>query len=186
MVLKKTHNYSMDFEGSCHFGAAALMGSAFFLRAVYFFGFTRPEEAGVWNLILFLILPMLLEAGVMVLLRGIRYNAPAVYGIMSAVYCLLLILQSFQSGGAVRIVLSVIGYLICSVALLAVTFGLLSKGVAVTALFVVLAVRFFAFDLSGYILSFRLIGFILEAAALCGIGSMICLSIGLREKPRKK
>lgn len=186
MVLKKTHKYRMDFEGRPHFATAALMGGAFFLRAVYYFGFTRPEEAGAWNLLIFLILPMLLEAAFMVLLRGVKLNAPGVYGIMGAVYCLLLLLQSFQSGSIFRVLLAVLAYLICAVAFLAVMAGMLSKGVAVTALFATLGVRFLCFDLVGYIFSFRIIGFIREAAALCGILSLACLSLGLIEKTRKK
>jgi uncharacterized MnhB-related membrane protein len=186
MVWKKTHDYRMDFESRQHFAAPALMGVAFFLRAVYYFGFTRPETVGAWNLIIFLILPMLLEAAFMVLMRGMRYNAPGMYGILGAVYCLLLMLQSFQTGSVVRIILSVIAYLVCGAALVVVTGGLLSRGVAVTALFVTLAVRFLFFDLSGYVFSFRIVGFIREAAALCGILGLGLLSLGLKEKTTKK
>lgn len=185
MVRKKTHHYRMDFEGRRHFATAALMGCAFFLRAVYYFGFTRPETVGAWNLIIFLILPMLLEAAFMVLMRGVRYNAPGVYGIMGAAYCLLLLLQGFQSGTVVRIILSIIAYLACGVAVIAVTGGLLSRGVAVTALFLTLAVRFLFFDLSGYVFSFRVIAFIQEAAALCGILGLGMLCLGLKEKSSK-
>ena len=186
MALKKTHSYRMDFEGRPHFAAAALMGGAFFLRAVYYFGFTRPETVGAWNLILFLILPMLIEATFMVLLRGIRLNAPGVYGILGAAYCLLLILQSFQSGSIFRIVLSVIGYLICAATLLSATGGLLSRGMAVVALFLTFAVRFLAFDLVGYIFSLRVVAFIQEAGTLCGLISLCCLSSGLKEKSSSK
>lgn len=186
MVLKKTHDYRMDFEGRHHFAAAALMGGAFFLRAVYYFGFTRPEAAGAWNLLLFLIAPMLIELSFMVLLRGVRLNAPGSYGILGAVYCLLLVLQSFRSGSVLRIILSVMAYLICAAVLLTATGGLMSKGMAVVALFVTLAVRFLFFDLSGYIFSFRVVAFIQEAAALCGICSLGCLSLGLKEKTNKK
>lgn len=186
MNLRKTHNYRMDFESKQHFAVATLMGGAFFLRAVYYFGFTRPENVGVWNLLIFLILPMLLEAGYMVLLRGIRFNAPGVYGMMGAGYCLLLMLQSFQSGGVLRIILAVLAYLACAVSILAVTAGLLSKGVAVALLLLTLGGRFLIFDLSGYVFSFRIVAFIREAAALCGISSLYCLCAGLKERMTKK
>lgn len=186
MVLKKTHDYRMDFEGRPHFAAAALMGGAFFLRTVYYFGFTRPETVGAWNLIMFLILPILIEAAFMVLLRGVRLNAPGVYGILGAVYCLLLILQSFQSGSVLRIVLSVIGYLICAAALLSATGGLLSRGMTVVVLFLTVTVRFLVFDLTGYIFSLRVVAFIQEAGTLCGLMSLCCLSSGLKEKTSTK
>ena len=185
MARKMTHDYRMDFEGRRHFWTTALMGCAFFLRAVYYFGFTRPETVGAWNLIIFLIAPMFIEAAFMVLMRGIRYNAPGVYGIMGAAYCLLLMLQSFQSGSVVQIILGVIAYLVCGAAVIAVTGGLLSKGVAVTALFSTLVVRFLCFDLSGYIFSFRIVTFIREASALCGILGLGMLCLGLKEKTSK-
>ena len=186
MVLKKTHDYRMDFEGRRHFAAAALMGGAFFLRAVYYFGFTRLETVGILNLLLFLILPMLLEAGLMVSMRAVRLNAPGIYGIMGGAYCLIMMLQSFQSGSALRIILAVIAYLTCAVALLAATGGLLSKGVTVAVLLLTLTVRFLVFDLSGYVFGFRIVAFIQEAAALCGILSLLCLSLGLKEKAPQK
>jgi hypothetical protein len=74
---------------------------------------------------------------------------------------------------------------VCGAAVIAVTAGLLSKGVAVTALFLTLAVRFLFFDLSGYILSFRIVAFIREAAALCGILGLGLLCLGLKEKTSK-
>lgn len=186
MVRKRTHDYRMDFESRQHFAAAALMGGAFFLRAVYYFGLIRPETVGAWNLTLFLVLPMLVEVAFMVLLRGVRLNAPGIYGILGTVYCLLLILQSFQSGNVLRIVLSIIGYLVCAASLLTATGGLLSRGMASTALFLTVTVRFLAFDLSGYIFSFRIVSFIQEAAALCGLLSLCCLSLGLKEKASTK
>ena len=136
MAKIKLHKYHMDPEGKYHVGTAALMGASFFLRCAYYFGFTRPESAGAWNLLVFLILPMLLEAAVMVMIRGMKMDLPSVYGIMGAVYCGLLILQSFQVGGFLRIVLAILGFVICGGALVGVGWGLLSKSLAVTALLV--------------------------------------------------
>lgn len=185
MARKMTYKYRMDLDGKQHMAAAALMGGAFFLRAAYYFGFTRPEEAGVWNLLIFLILPMLLEGAFMVMLRGLRLNMPGTYGIMGAAYCVLLLLQSFQAGGLLRIILAVPAYLICAAALVGVGWGLLSKSLTVAVLLVTFAVRFLVFDLSGFVFSLRVIAFIREAAALCGILSLVCLALGLREKKQK-
>ena len=112
MAKIKMHKYHMDPEGKYHVGTAALMGASFFLRAAYYFGFTRPESAGGWTLLVFLILPMLLEAAFMVMLRGVKLDLPGIYGIMGAAYCMLLILQSFQLGSVVRIILAIIGFVV--------------------------------------------------------------------------
>lgn len=184
MAKIKLHKYHMDPEGKYHVGAGALMGAAFFLRSAYYFGFTRPEDAGLWSLLVFLILPMLLEAALMVMVRGMKLDLPGVYGIMGAAYCALLILQSFQLGGVLRIVLAVFGFAICGGALVGVAWGVLSKSLGVTALLVTFGVRLLAFDL-GLLLRLRLVAFMREAAGLCGILALAFLCAGLTEKSRK-
>ena len=178
------HKYHMDPEGKYHVGAAALMGASFFLRAAYYFGFTRPETAGAWNLIVFLILPMLLEVAFMVMLRGIKLDLPGIYGIMGAAYCMLMILQSFQLGGALRIVLAIIGFVVCGGALVGIGWGFLSKSLGVTALLVTFCVRLLAFDLR-LLMKLRLIALIREAAGLCGILALAFICAGLVERTRK-
>ena len=180
----KLHKYHMDLEGKFHVGAAALMGASFFLRAAYYFGFTRPEDAGVWSLLVFLIFPMLLEAAFMVMLRGVSLDLPGVYGIMGAVYCALMILQSFQLGGILRVLLAIVGFVICGGALVGVGWGVLSKSLGVTALLVTFFVRLLAFDL-GYLLRLRLVAFIREAAGLCAVLALAFLCAGLVERKRK-
>lgn len=186
MKRKLTYKYHMDFNGKPHQAAAAFMGGAFFLRIAYHFGFTRPEEAGFVNLLLYLILPLLLEGAFMVMLRGLRVNLPGTYTIMGAAYCVILLLQSFQSGSLLRIVLSVVAYLACAAVLVGTGWGLLSKSLTTGIILVTLAVRLLVFDLSGYVFALRVIPFIREAAALCGIASLACLSGGLKDKKRKK
>lgn len=184
MAKIKIYKYRMDCDGKYHMGATALMGASFFLRAAYYFGFTRPETAGAWGLITFLILPMLMEAAFMVMIRGVKLDLPGIYGIMGAAYCLLLILQSFQVGGVLRIILAIIGYLICGAALVGVGWGLLSKSLGVTALLVTFGVRLLTFDL-GYLLNLRLIALIREAAGLCAILALAFFCAGLAEKKKK-
>lgn len=184
MARKWTYQYHMDLDSKAHQGAPAMMGCAFFLRAAYYFGFTRPEDAGVWNLLIFLILPMLIEAAFMVMIRGIRLDLPSIYGILGAAYCLLMVLQSFQSDSVLRIILGPIAYLSCAAALIGVGWNLLSKSLTVAVLLVVFTVRLLGFDL-GYLFSLRLIPFIREAAGLCGILGLSLLAMGLKDKRRK-
>lgn len=184
MAKIKLHKYHMDPEGKYHMGTAALMGASFFLRCAYYFGFTRPESAGAWNLLVFLILPMLLEAGFMVMVRGIRLDLPGVYGIMGAVYCMLMLLQSFQLGSVLRVILAIIGFVICGGALVGVGWGILSKSLGVTALLVTFSVRLLAFDL-GYLRRLRLVALIRECAGLCAILALAMLCAGLVETTKK-
>ena len=184
MAKIKLHKYHMDPDGKYHVGAAALMGASFFLRVAYYFGFTRPENAGVWTLLVFLIFPMVLEAAFMSMLRGIKLDLPGVYGIMGAAYCLLMILQSFQLGSVLRVILAIVGFVICGGALVGVGWGVLSKSLGVTTLLLTFSVRLLAFDL-GLLLRLRLIALIREAAGLCAILALALFCAGLCEKTRK-
>jgi hypothetical protein len=162
------------------------MGVAFFLRMAYYFGFTRPEEAGAWSLIVFLFLPALLEAGYMVTVRGLKMNMLKVYGIMGAACCLLLMLQAFTAGGVLRIIFAIPAYLLCGAAVFGVCWGYLHKSLGVTVLAVVFGLRLFVFDVIDYILKLRFIPFIREAAGLCVLLALMCLLVGLQDKRRRR
>ena len=178
------HKYRMDPEGKWHLGATAMMGVAFFLQAAYYFGFTRPENTGGVEMAMFLILPMVLELAFMVMIRGVKLNLPGVYGIMGAVFCAVLAVQGIMIGGVLRIILSIIGYLICGAALVGVGWGLLSKSLGVTALLLTFTVRLLAFDLK-LLTGLRLVAFMREAAGLCVILALAFLCAGLTEKTAK-
>jgi hypothetical protein len=156
------------------------MGLSFFLRVAYYFGFTRLEQTGGFELAMLMIVPMVLEIGFMVMIRGLKLNLPGIYGIMGAVFCAILIVQSFCVGGVLRIVLSFIGYLACGAALVGVGWGLLSKSLGVCVLGLTFVVRLLAFDLK-YLLKLRLIVFMREAAGLCVILALAFLCAGLFE-----
>ncbi len=174
-------HYRMEMEGRCAITAASLMGLALFLRVFYYFGLVGVNNVGALWLIMGLILPLALEIGFVVLLKGIRLNAPGLYGIIGAAYCLLLLIQSFQYGSVVRIVLGILAYLICGGLVFVVSGGWLSKEIGVTALFATAAIRFFVFCLGKYIFSLSLVAFLPEAAALCGICALGVLVNGLKE-----
>lgn len=186
MTKIKTYRNQMDCDGRGHVFFTAFMGAAFFLRMAYYFGLTRPEEAGAWSLIAFLILPALLEAGYIVMVRGLKLEMLNVYGIMGAVCCLLLMLQAFTVGGVARIILAIPAYLLCGAAVFGVCWGYLHKSLGITVLAVTVGIRLFVFDVMDYILTLRIIPFIREAAGLCVLAALICLLAGLKEKRKRK
>lgn len=183
-MSNKICRYHVDMEGKWVWGCASLMGLAFFLRMVYYFGFTRTETLRFSTLMLMLILPLVLEAVFMIALRGLRLDAPGLYGILAATYCVLLILQGLQYASLIRMILAIIAYLVCGGIFLAVTTGLLSREIAVTLFFLTAGVRFL-FVLKPYILSGRLIAFLPEAAGLCAVVALGALALGLQPVQKK-
>lgn len=177
---------SMNMDGK-HMGKVpVLMGLAFYLQIVYYFGFTRLEQLGIGKMFLMLILPSLLSLAFVVLMRGIRFNNPTVYGAMSMAYCLILMFQSFFSGSVLRIVLACIIYLACTVLILMVVLKILNKWFAVGALLTAAAGRFLIFDLVPYVLKFRAIVLISEAAVICALLALAIMFYYLEIKAKRK
>lgn len=166
-------NNKVDVDSRNVVYAATLMGASFFMRSVFYFGLSRLEELGAGELLLSMILPMLLELGFLILLRGVRLNVPNVYSSMGAVYCLLLLLQSFGHGSILRTILEIVIYLACAALLVLVGMKLMKNELAAIAFFAAALVRIL-FDLGPYIFKFRLIALLPEAAAISGL-----LALGL-------
>ncbi len=171
--------------GGKHMGKVpVLMGLAFYLQIVYCFGFTRLEQMGIGNMILMLILPAVLELAFVVMMRGIRFNSPVVYGAMGMGYCLVLMLQSFTTGSVLRIVLACIIYLACMALIAVAVLKILNKWFAVGALLAAAAGRFFIFDFVPYVLKFKVIVLIQEAAVICGLLALAIMFCYLEVKKK--
>lgn len=184
-MANKILRYHMEPEGKGLGACACFMGLAFFLRVMFYFGFTRTESVGFGILLVMLVVPMVLEAVFMILLRGMKLDAPGLYGILVAVYCVLLIFQALQYDGLLRMILAIIGYLVCGGIFMAVTAGLLSRDISMMLFFVTAVVRLL-FVLRPYILAGRLIAFLPEAAGLCAVVAMGCLACGLKPVEGRK
>ena len=177
---------SMNMGGK-HMGKVpVLMGLAFYLQIVYHFGFTRLEQMGIGSMILMLILPAVLELAFVVMMRGIRFNSPIVYGAMGMAYCLILMLQSFTSGSTLRIVLACILYLACMGLIAVAVLKILNKWFAVGALLTAAAVQFFVFDLVPYVIRFKVIKMIPEAATICGLVALAIMFYYLEVRAKRK
>ena len=157
---------------------AICMGLSFFLRVVYYFGFTNIFTYDTATIILQIILPLAVCAGYIVLLRAVKLNAPGVFAIFGAAFCLMIMIWNFSSGDALRIVLSILFYLLSGLVLLATAGGYLPGKLLSSAVFlIVLIFRYFL-----YAPSFRQIGqFTLELSVLCIPASLFCLTRCFKE-----
>lgn len=183
MDLKR---YRMDMDGKSMRACLACLGLSFFLRALYYFGCVRIETVGFWELLTWMILPMLLEGAFIVLLRVMRLDAPGIYAILAAAFGLVLILQSFGYGSLLRTILGILAYLGCSVLILGVAGGFLSKQIAVAAYLVTALVRFFGFEMVQFVFKLRVIAFIKEVTGLLVLVAMTYLAASFRQTERKK
>lgn len=178
--MKQLARYKVNFESQWICASVALMGTAFFAQALYFFALTRLEETPVSKLIIFLILPTLLEILWFVLLRTVKLNASGIFGILASVFCILLTVQVFFIGGVLQMVLAVIAYLLASALTLMITGGFFPyKYLGMACFALIFCVRFLGFDMARYIHAGDWIGFVQEIPALCILAAISCFFGGI-------
>ena len=172
MAHYRKPRFWMDMTADKTYVPSAILGVAFFLRMAYFFGFTRLESVGFWNLLVGLILPIAAEASIIVLLRGLRFHRVSVYLMIGAGLCLALLLQCFQFDSVVRIILAVAAYLICAMSLLGIMAGYLTPEIGKWILLGTAAARLLIFNLVQNIFGLHWLTFIFEAAAIFDLLAM--------------
>ena len=186
MAHKKLKRYRMDMEGKAIHIAMSILGLSFFLRTVYYFACVRIETVGAWELLSWLILPMLLEAAFIVLLRVLKLDAAGLYAMLAAGFGLVLIFQSFGYGSILRTVLGTLAYTGCSMLILGVAGGYLSKQIAVTGYLVTALVRLLCFELVPYVFRLRIVAFVKEVTGLLVLLGLMYLVKAFRDPQRKK
>lgn len=187
MKLEKVVRYRVSLTGSVPTTAASLMGLALFLRAVYYFGTDHLAGVGIGAAIFEIALPMLLWGCFAFLLRGIGLEQPEVYGMLAAVYCILLMILSFSSGNIFRCILAVLWYTAAAAAILGTTFGYISNEyIPMLAFGVPILYRILMFDLWDYLIPLKLVEFLPEASVLCGLAGIFYFSKCLKGEPVPK
>ena len=172
MAHYRKPRYWMDLTADKTYWPVTILGVAFFLRMAYFFGFTRLESVGFWNLLVGLILPLAAEVAFIVLLRGLRYPKVNIYLLIGATLCATLLLQSFQFDSVLRIIVAVGAYLICVMAVLGVMLGYLTLDMGKWILFGTAAGRLLFFNLVQNVFGLHWITLIFEAAAIFDLAAV--------------
>lgn len=177
MNWKIYERYQMEMNGKWARFCGVMMSVSFFLRIVYYFGLKNLRDIPGSEIFATMILGLLLCAGFVVVLNYLRLNAPGIYGILGAAHCLLLIIGNFSSGSGMRIVLSIIWYLLCALVLLATIAGYLPGRLLSAGMFFMAAlVRLLAYDLG----KIGLLRCVTEAAVLCAILGIAAIPLALK------
>ena len=140
--LKQYFQYRIQFEGKWATAAGIFAGLSFFLRCIYYFVITDLSSCSVAGLVFLCIIPLLISAGFLVLLKCLRYNAPGIFGILGAVLCMVIIIGSFTSGDILTVVFSIIWYLVAGALFLGTAAGYLpDKVFSVITLLIAVFIR---------------------------------------------
>lgn len=181
--MKQYQKYRMNFDGKAVYFSGICLGVSVFLLAVYYLFALDFSMVPLGLKIFDFWLPAIASLGYIVLYRMVRLNAPGVYAIIGALFCLLLIIGLFSTGNVLRIILGVLAYLICGAALILGTGGYLPGRLPVTCCFaVVLIARLLLFDFG----CVKGIVWLPELADLCVIGAMMFLTIAMLPVNKKE
>ena len=179
--MKQYHRYKMDFDSHWLRWSGICVGAAIFLRVIHFLGLQYLENPAslVWTLWV----PVGVGLIYTVLLRGFRFNAPGLYAIIAVFMCISLLAGVFATGNILRIVLGILGYILCCGVLILCAGGYLPGRLPAAVCFgLLLGCRVLLFDVV------RLFGpdWITTLAELLYLVALVCLPMGMVPGKKKK
>ena len=156
-------------------------GLAIFLLCVYFFGFrdyTQLEGSAFGSLWM----PLLILGSYGVLLCGVRTKFALPYGILGVLYCVYMIVHTIAFGGT-NPLLAVLWYILAACAVLASALGIFPGKFLTVILFALPVIQRLNAFAGSYFAAKDYVGFLPEAAALCGLLAFSALG-GVFDRPR--
>ena len=180
MKQGKVVTFKMEKTGKLADLSAALMGAAFFLQAVFYLVVRPFGQCSFGEMLLCMILPLVLTAAWLVLIRLFPVALPRVFGILGAAICLLLAIQGFFSGSLLRALIGLLWYLLSGAAFIAVSFGFLPYRTLIPAFMLPAAAVRALILYSSYIRPGNYLDGLVELSALLTVLALCCFSFMLK------
>lgn len=167
--------------------SAVCMGLSIFLRTVYYFGLTNLRDLEGFSLGVQVIVPMVLAAGYLLVIRGLRINSPILVGGLMTAYAVSCIVMT-DAGAAgifagVVLIAAAVLFVVTGIGYLPNRLPLIAAGAAA------LLIRFVAVDLMGCILplaEFRPMAYLPEASNLLGVAAIAVMCPALYLRPLRR
>ena len=181
--MKRYHVYRMNFTSDWMRRSGMCMGLSVFFLAAYYLGLHGLGDFNFGTMLLHFWLPLALGVGLIVLSRVVKLDAPGVYAIIGAAFCLVYLLQAVTSGNGFRFLLGLPGYLLCGAIYLVVLGGFFpSKMPASLGFLIAIVLRFILFDIG----RLSIAGWVKEGAVLCALASFMFLPYGMYSTKKKE
>lgn len=178
--MKRLVRYKLNFDSKWLTFSGVMMGIAFFLQALDFFALRQMQSAPIWQLLLYLIAPMVLEICWCVPLRSETWSRAEAHGVFAALICLVLLGQTVLSGGAMAIALSAVFFLLSGTAAVLITFGFIPHRALGLLVFAATAVmRVLVFAIPQYVVG-GCMSLVQEVPPVCMILALMLLFGGIR------
>lgn len=178
--MKRLVRYKVNADSKWLTFSGVMMGIAFFIQAVDFFALRQLHAVSLLQLLLFLILPMVLEAAWCVPLRLGKQGRAEVHGVIAALMCLLILVQTAVSASVFPMILGIAFCILGAAAAVLITFGFIAHSALGLLVFAsVCAIRVLVFALPQF-LSFGYMTLVQELPPVCMILGMMLLFGGIR------
>ena len=184
MKLTRSARCHIRMDSKWVYFSAICMGISFFIRTAYYFGLVNLRDLDIISLIAEVILPMIIAAGYLIMIKGLRINSPALFGGLICVYSInYLLLTELNVSGVFG------GVLLITVAgiFLATGLGFISVRMPILVAAGILALfRLFVIDIVGYLLpidQFSLLTYLPESSNLFGLMAVTLMAPALHVTP---
>ena len=184
MNLEKRVRCHIRMNSRWAFLSAVCMGLSVFVRTVYYFGLINLRDLDGFALSTQVIIPMVIAAGYLIMIKGFRFNSPILFGGLFGAYAVNYFLLMNTSGAGV-----ITGVLLAVTAVIFVVTGLgyLPVRIPVICASVALALfRLIAMDLLTWLLpfsAFRPVAYLPEASNCFGILAVALMAPALQLSP---
>ena len=178
--MKRLVCYKLNFGSRWLSLSGVMMGVAFFLQALDYFALRQLQSVDIWNMLLFLILPMMLEALWCLPLRSEKWSRAEAHGIFASMICLVLLGQAILSGGVFPIIIGAVFFILAGATAVLITWGFIAHralGILVFAATVV--VRVLVFALPRYVSNNSYLMLVQEIPPICMILGMMLFFGGI-------
>ena len=187
MSLKKNVRCHIRMDSRWAGASAVCMGISLFLRTVYYFGLVNLKDLGSFEIAMQMILPLVVAAGYLLMIKALRINSPILFSGLVAVYAVnyILIMDGSASAlvGAVLLVLTAGLFLLTGMGYLPYRAPLIAVGL------LALLFRVIVVDLLGYLLpisQFHPIAYLPEASNLFGLAAISTMCPAVQLSPIRR
>ncbi len=185
MNLNQPIRCQMQLDSQWIQSSVIFMGISVFLKAVYYLGITNMNDIGGFQLATQFILPVIVSAVFLILIKGLNMNSPILLGLLSGLYAVDH-LFGMDSGEIVSAILLAIN----AAVFLATVFGVLQDtSFVIIASAISVLYRIIVVDLFGYIIPFSewdILGYIPILSNAFAVVSIGLLSPALQMTQRRK
>ncbi len=187
MSLTKSVRCHIRMDGRWANASAVCMGLSIFIRAVYYFGLVNLKDLNGFDISMQVILPLIVAAGYLLMIKALRINSPILFGGLVALYAVnyILIMDGSSSAiaGAVLLLATAALFVGTGMGYIPIRVPLIAAGIAT------LVFRFVVVDLIGYIFplaDFHPVAYLPEASNLFGLAAIATMCPAVQLSPIRR